>query len=216
MSIDYTEFVEAAKDQPSLQFPNEKQQANFELGVTMAIHSWDDLKTAVDNQWGGPDSAEKRDWLSGVVVDLFTQGKAVDIALIEETLLYAMVDEFDVEIEDESALIVGKKVMDYYKQCRDNEFGEIREAYEKWQQKQKESAAAGVNKVVINADPNNPDISDDDEEEDDDDDERERVPNLVETAEDAEMQDVEEKPTEPVVDDDGFELVQKKGKKNRR
>ncbi|GMM34603.1 Tsr2 protein [Saccharomycopsis crataegensis] len=208
MSIDHTELVEAPKDQKTLQFVDEKQQANFELGVSMMIHGWDDLKTAVDNQWGGPDSEEKRDWISSIIVELFTTNNAVDISLIEETLLYAMVDEFQVEIEDDSALLVSKRIFDTYKDCREKNYDNVRSLYERWLKKQEQRQ---INRVVVNEDPQNPDVSDDDDEEDVEEDEN--IPALVDG--DTEMMDIDEEPQQPIVDDDGFELVQKKGRKSR-
>ena len=100
--IDPTDYVEV--ENGTLTFENPKQQAKFELGVCMAIYKWEELTTAVDNNWGGPKSSEKRDWISGIVIDLFSESKIVDIQLIEETLLYAMVDEFDTQIDNDSAL----------------------------------------------------------------------------------------------------------------
>lgn len=37
----------------------------------MALHMWPALTLAVENQWGGPDSADKRDWFAGAVAELF-------------------------------------------------------------------------------------------------------------------------------------------------
>ena len=46
-------------------------QANFEQGVAFALHLWPALTLSVQNNWGGADSADKRDWFAGAVVDLF-------------------------------------------------------------------------------------------------------------------------------------------------
>lgn len=108
-SIDPTDYVEV--ENGTLTFSNEKEQAKFELGVCMAVYKWEELATAVENSWGGPKSAEKRDWISGIVIDLFKESHAVDIQLIEETLLYAMVDEFDVQVDNDSALEIAALVM---------------------------------------------------------------------------------------------------------
>lgn len=196
-AIDPTDYVEAAEG--SLRFSNEKQQAKFELGVCMAVYKWDELKTAVDNSWGGPNSGEKRDWLSGVVIELFDE-KVVDVQLIEETLLYAMVDEFDTEVDNDLALVVADRVMRFYREASLGKYENIDALYSQWQQKQQQK-----NTVVVATDPNNPSDEDDDEEEA----EEEEAPRLVEDS-----MDVDE-PQGPVVDDDGFELVQK-GRRRRR
>ena len=65
----------------------------------------------------------------------------------------------------------------------------------------KQALRARAQKVEISADPNNPDVSDDDDEEED-----ESAPQLVEE----DSMDVD---NGPVIDDDGFELVQRKGRR---
>ncbi|KAK6456159.1 Pre-rRNA-processing protein TSR2-domain-containing protein [Scheffersomyces xylosifermentans] len=199
-AIDPTDYVEAPEGVESLKFGDEKQQAKFELGVCMAIYKWEELNTAVENSWGGPKSGEKRDWISGIVIDLFAE-KIVDIQLIEETLLYAMVDEFDTEIDNDSALEIGALIMKFYRDVALQKYAKIDELYEKWQAKQ--SIKENVKKVHVEEDPNNPDVSDSEDDEDDED-----VPEL----QDDEME-IDEEPHGPIVDDDGFELVQKKGRR---
>lgn len=203
-SIDPTDYVEVVEGQTSLKFGNEKQQAKFELGVCMAVYKWEELNTAVDNSWGGANSADKRDWISGIVIDLFDE-TVVDIQLIEETLLYAMVDEFDTEIDNDSALEIAALVMKFYKEAALENYTNIDIAYGKWQEKQGRSQS---HKVTIGSDPNNPDVSDDESEDEDEDDSN--VPALVED----DSMEVDE-PRGPIIDDDGFEMVQKKGNRRR-
>lgn len=203
--IDPTDFIEAEEGAKSLRFGDDKQQAKFELGVCMSIYKWDELNTAVTNSWGGPNSAEKRDWMSGIVIELFDE-KIVDVQLIEETLLYAMVDEFDTEVDNDSALIIADMIVKIYRDVYLRKYDTVDQLYSKWQQKQQSSQGV-QEKIVINEDPNNPDVSDSEDEDDE-----EEAPLLV-TNEDA--MDVDEPPA-PIVDDDGFELVQKKGRRGGR
>jgi len=199
--IDPTDYVEAPEGVNSLRYGDEKQQAKFELGVCMAIYKWEELNTAVENQWGGPNSADKRDWMSAIVIELFNE-KIVDIQLIEETLLYAMVDEFDTEVDNDSALEIAALVMKFYKDVGNKLYQQIDEFYAKWQAKQGSTNPSA--KVEVAADPNNPDVSDSES----DDDEEEHVHN-------DDSMDVDH-PQEPIVDEDGFELVQSKGRRGRR
>lgn len=199
-AIDPTDFVRAEDDKTSLRFDDPQQQGKFELGVCMAVYKWDELNTAVENSWGGPNSAEKRDWLSGVVIDLFEE-KAVDNILIEETLLFAMVDEFDTEIDNDSALEIAALILRLYKECSVKKYTSVDELYEKYQQKSTSSSKR--NDIKIETDPNNPSSDEEDV------DAEEQVPQLVERIEDTHI----EEPKGPVVDDDGFELVQKKGRR---
>lgn len=205
MHIDPNEYVEAPEGVTNLKFNDTKRQAKFELGVCMAVYKWEELNTAVENSWGGPNSGEKRDWISGIVIDLFDD-KIVDIALIEETLLYAMVDEFDTEIDNDSALEIAALIFKFFKDVMVEKYDEIDQLYAKWEAKKNLKTQSAH--VVVGSDPNNP--SDDDDEEDDEEEEAENRGNIVE-----ESMDVD-KPTGPIVDDDGFEMVQRKGRGGRR
>lgn len=199
-NIDAADYVEAENGSKTLRFGDEKQQAKFELGVCMAVYKWDELNTAVENSWGGANSAEKRDWISGIVIELFEE-KLVDVGLIEETLLYAMVDEFDTEVDNDSALIISDLIMRIYRLVAQRDYALVDELYQKWTHKQ--SLKQQQNKVVVSADPNNPDASDESDDED------EEAPQLVEEND----MDMEED-NGPIIDDDGFQMVQK-GRRHR-
>ncbi|VEU20196.1 DEKNAAC101031 [Brettanomyces naardenensis] len=191
-------YLSAQPPQKTLLIPDEKKQANFELGVSMLIYKWDTLTTAVDNNWGGPQSAEKRDWLTGVVVDSFKENTEIDIIYIHELLFNAMEDEFGVIVEDESTVVIGQKVVEIYKECLEGKFDRVRAMYEHWKQRQGKE----VKKVVtVEEDQLNPDVSDDD---DDDDDDEEDIPELVE------KMDVDEEERAPEVDEDGFTVVHRR------
>ena len=47
----------------------------FEEGVGYILKSWTALKLAVEQDWGGVESAEKRDWMIDVIVDIFGKRK---------------------------------------------------------------------------------------------------------------------------------------------
>lgn len=199
-----------------LPFPTDKQDANFELGVSMIIHDWYTLTTAVDNLWGGPQSAEKRDWLSGVIVDEFRNNKEIDIIYIHEILCGVMEDEFDTVIEDESTIPVATKIVGCYKECKEGNFENVKSKYAKWLAKQESKQ-----KIVVNVmnDPLNPDISDDDN---DDANDLNNNTNLglqsgghdLDGDVDMDVDLVEDPPRrqkqEPIVDDDGFTVVTSK------
>lgn len=46
-------------------------QAAFTEGLTYVLRSWSALKLAVEQDWGGPDSEEKRDWMAETLVEYF-------------------------------------------------------------------------------------------------------------------------------------------------
>lgn len=191
-----------------LPFPTDKQDANFELGVSMVIHSWYTLTTAVDNSWGGPQSAEKRDWISAVVVEEFENNKEIDIIYIHELLSGIMEDEFDTVIEDNSTIDIGKKIVGVYKQCRDGYFDDIKTMYSKWLLKQSNNTSKIVANII--KDPLNPDISDSENEEDENGGDNDGDVEMVELVEELPQR----QKNEPIVDDDGFTVVT--NKKGRR
>lgn len=195
--------VEAPQGANNLLFKDEKQQARFELGVSMMIYKWDALDVAVENQWGGPDSAEKRDWITAIIVDLFKTEKVVETILIEETLLYAMVDEFDTNVEDDSAVFIANGIIELYKQCQALDYSTVESLYLAWQEKQKNKSNKRV--VQVKDDPLNPDVSDSEDEEDSDEEEFQDV--------DMDVDEQQQTNPEPIIDEDGFEVVQKKGRR---
>ncbi|KAH3660374.1 hypothetical protein OGAPHI_006960 [Ogataea philodendri] len=195
LELEDSGYLCALEGQKTLELADEKKQANFELGVAMLVHGWDILTTAVDNNWGGPESAEKRDWISAIVVDLFKQNKEVDIILIHETLFNAMEDEFDVLVEDHSTVHIASAVVQVYQDCLAGTFDRVQSMYQKYLQKQEYRKTHGVQKVELPSDES----GDDDDDEDED------------------MMDVEHNhdhhdhhhSREPIVDDDGFTVVTK-------
>lgn len=195
--------VEAPQGANNLLFKDEKQQARFELGVSMMIYKWDALDVAVENQWGGPDSAEKRDWITAIIVDLFKTEKVVETILIEETLLYAMVDEFDTNVEDDSAAFIANGIIELYKQCQALDYSTVESLYLAWQEKQKNKSNKRV--VQVKDDPLNPDVSDSEDEEDYNEEESQDV--------DMDVDEQQQINLEPIIDEDGFEVVQKKGRR---
>ena len=199
MQFDETDFIEAPQGKTTLKFLDDKQQARFELGVSMMVYRWDALDIAVENKWGGPDSADKRDWITGVICGAFRSEKVIDVAFIEESLLYAMVDEFDTNVEDDSALPIAAGIIELYKQIDAFDFSGVEQLYLAYQEKQNNKASQRV--IKIQEDPLNPDSSSSEDEDSDEGD--------YEMEEDI-MEEQFNLDQEPIVDDDGFELVQKK------
>ncbi|SCV02650.1 LAMI_0H01552g1_1 [Lachancea mirantina] len=203
--IDHTAFVEASKSRANLAFQNDKQQAKFELGVSMMVYKWNALEVAVVNSWGGPASAEKRDWMTAIVVDLFKNEKIVDVVLIEDTLLYAMEDEFETNVEDDSALPIAAGIIELYKQCDALDFTTVEQLYSDWKENEEKRASQRAALIIKSIEDSSSDDEDGDSDEDD-----------LENGDASEME-VDDVPAltkqEPVIDDDGFELVQKKGRR---
>ncbi|KAK4154360.1 Pre-rRNA-processing protein TSR2-domain-containing protein [Chaetomidium leptoderma] len=221
-------------------------QSTFEQGVALSLNLWPALTLAVQNNWGGPDSSDKRDWFAGAVVELFpdvsrltpaqlqsktttsttsssssqpTQPSAATAAAqngstssnavveepdqedVETVLLQVMLDEFEVNVDDDSAFEVAEQVVRMRGECLRGKFDEVDALRRRWEGKK-----GGNNKVVFKK------VEDQDEDTDwdtDDDDEEEE-----EDEGDVEMGDAPPPPRrereEPEVDADGFTTVSRK------
>lgn len=165
----------------------------------------------MQNNWGGPDSADKRDWFAGQVAESFPAFTASSITAtataddtepdaeyIEELLLQVMVDEFEVAVDDESSYDVAMEIIRLRGQCRTGNFEEVDRLLERW------TARKGQKVVMKKAEDEEQDTDWDDTDgsgdEDGDDEEMSEAPALVEKKEKA----------EPEVDEDGFTKVTRK------
>ncbi|RDA88051.1 hypothetical protein CP532_5298 [Ophiocordyceps camponoti-leonardi (nom. inval.)] len=123
----------SAPSQPQALPSAATRQTNFEQAVAYALHLWPALTLAVHNGWGGAASSDKRDWFAGAIVDLFpafaetvtTQPDEPDVEDVEEVLLQVMADEFDVDVDDESAADVARVIVDARVQCALGQFGPV-------------------------------------------------------------------------------------------
>lgn len=183
-----------------LTFTDKKTQGRFELGVCMAVHGWDNLQTAVDAQWGGADSAEKRDWLVGSIVEMFDESY-LECEDIEDRLVGVMEDEFGTVLEDDSGLPVAAQIIALYRECQKGDFSTVDSLFKAFQDKEEKKKAGLITAKKIEVEDDASEYSDTDDEE-------------PSKSEDVEME--ESAPQGPIVDDDGFELVQKKGKGKKR
>lgn len=208
--------------------PAATAQSNFEQAVALTLHTWPALTLAVQNSWGGESSDDKRDWFAGAIVELFApferlvNGVAAprqtpdsdyeepDIEYVEEFLLNVMIDEFEVNVDDDSGFDVAKQIITFRSDFARGRFDALGELQTKWQsrkgKKVQAQAAAGQD------DDDDSDSSDDDEEGPYTGDWADDVPD----SQDVEMEDApqlvaasKEKP-QPEVDDDGFTMVTRK------
>ncbi|KJZ78472.1 hypothetical protein HIM_01863 [Hirsutella minnesotensis 3608] len=197
------------------------RQSNFEQAVAYALHLWPALTLSVQNNWGGPDSADKRDWFAGAIVDLFPEfldapeGQAQkpkqpaepDMEDVETVLLQVMIDEFEVNVDDDSGTEVASQIMRARTQCALGQFDEVDALRERFQNRHG-SKVDHMFKQAEDADQDTDwetDGSDDDDEDD-------------AGGADVDMNDApplapvpKEKPA-PQVDEDGFTMVTKKKK----
>lgn len=180
----------------------------------------------MQNNWGGPDSSDKRDWLAGVIVDLFPS--FVDIAAaasvssqsnntqpqstklpeepitedIEETLLQVMFDEFEANVDDQSEAEVADRIMKCRTQCAAGNFTLVEELRARW-------LDTKGKKVVAQAAADPDQDTDWEGGSDDDDDESSNADVDMDDAPALVSVTPKEKP-QPEVDEDGFEKVSRR------
>jgi pre-rRNA-processing protein TSR2 len=198
---------------------------------------------AVQNNWGGPDSADKRDWFAGAVVDLFpdvsrltpaqlqqktttqqnqpqqqtqqpqaqsaqngtgTTTEEPDQEDVEAVLLQVMLDEFEVNVDDESAFEVAEQVVRLRGECLRGKLDGVDALRRRWEGKK-------GNKVVFKkAEDQDGDETDWDTDDDDEDGEEGESGEDVEMGEAPPPAPPRREKEEPEVDEDGFTKVSRK------
>lgn len=208
-----TDFKHSTETDPILLA---ERQSEFEQAVAYALHLWPALTLSVQNGWGGPDSADKRDWFAGAVADLFPEytdtppknGKVPedpDLEEVETVLLQIMVDEFEVNVDDDSGTEVAGNILRARASCTLGTFDEVKALRTRWLNR-KGTKVEGLFKKAEDADQDTDWESDEDDSEDYEgsaDVEMDEAPPLVAVP--------KEKP-QPQVDEDGFTMVTKKKK----
>ncbi|KAK7408731.1 rRNA accumulation-related protein [Neonectria punicea] len=200
-----------ASSEPAQLPPAATRQSNFEQAVAYALHLWPALSLSVQNNWGGPDSGDKRDWFAGAIVELFPEfvdtppAKAPvepDLEDVETVLLQVMVDEFEVNVDDDSAMEVATNILKARQGCALGLFDDVEALRTRWSNLK----GAKVEQLFKKAEDADQDTDWESDDSDDDDEgaggadvEMDEAPPLV-----------PKQKEEPQVDDDGFTMVTKK------
>mmetsp|Transcript_18993 Transcript_18993/g.44490 ORF Transcript_18993/g.44490 Transcript_18993/m.44490 type:complete len:227 (-) Transcript_18993:54-734(-) len=93
---------------------------DFQAGVTATLRSWSALKTAVEQEWGGSDSAAKAEDLRHNIFTFFdgsSPNPKMKLEELEDNLLGFMEDEFGVVLEDRSEIEVADLIWCMYEKC---------------------------------------------------------------------------------------------------
>ncbi|KAF2027110.1 hypothetical protein EK21DRAFT_115112 [Setomelanomma holmii] len=178
-------------------------QDKFDLGIWHALFNWANLTVAVQNQWGGPDSSDKRDWLAGQISDLFANEPSTDSEDVEVMLLQVLEDEFGVRVEDETEVSVAREIMLIRKELGEGRTDTVDRLQKKWESRKGKEVDTGSVNVKESSQDADWDSVDEESDEEDEDVEMGDAPALV--------------PARfmpgPEVDEDGFTKVV--GKKKR-
>jgi pre-rRNA-processing protein TSR2 len=184
-------------------------QLHFARAVLARLAVWPVLRVAIESSWGGPESKQKRSWMAGEVIDAFENASSPssepDETYIEEMLLQMIADEFDCMVEDLSGEEVAADIIKLWK---DTKTGAIGSSMMLWEEKERKIAGKKLEFTLAKKGDDTDWVEDDEEGSSDD----------GEEVEDASM-DIDDVPTlvehrtrEPTVDEEGFTLVQNKGK----
>lgn len=174
----------------------EQLETAFDNSIWYLISLWPAMRAALENNWGGPDSSDKRDWFAGAVSDLLASHPDEGQEYLEDFLVQVMGDEFECNVEDESeAAVAGDILKVRSRLLAERNLQAAQEVEQRWRNR----GSMKHDKVVVQ------EIDQDADEEEfegfGDDDEMEDAPPLV---------SVQRAPKEkviPEVDDDGFTKV---------
>ncbi|KPV77306.1 uncharacterized protein RHOBADRAFT_33490 [Rhodotorula graminis WP1] len=185
------------QQQPPVAPAEERALALFARSALDLFDMWPALRLAISHGWGG-DGKEGKTAIAEDVVDLLMeQGIPLPAADdVAATLLHVVGNEFDVDLEDGSEVLVARDLVALWRECLGRDRGGARfEARREGGGDEDESSDEGSEFDESGSDDEMDGIE-----------EEEHAPQLVET-----------RPREePVVDEDGFELVQTKKKGGRR
>jgi pre-rRNA-processing protein TSR2 len=180
---------------------SEELQEKFDLGIWYALFNWPTLTVAIQNQWGGPDSSEKRDWLAGAISEQFDSDPLTEAEDVEVMLLQVLEDEFGTRVEDQTEVAVAAEIMKIRKETGEGSTATVDALAAKWKARQgKEVATGSVNVRESNQEGEWDSV--DEESDEDEDVDMDDAPALV---------PAQPKPkAEPEVDEDGFTKVPSK------
>ncbi|PVI00988.1 pre-rRNA-processing protein TSR2 [Periconia macrospinosa] len=178
-------------------------EAKFDLGIWHALFNWQILTVAIQNQWGGPDSADKRDWLAGQISELFANDAATEAEDVEVMLLQVLEDEYGVRLEDETEVAVAREIMTIRKELGEGNTETVDRLQAKWEARKGKEVSTGNVQVKEGNQDAEWDSVDEETDEEDGDVEMGDAPTLVAA---------KPKPA-PEVDEDGFtKVVGKRGR----
>jgi len=203
----------------------------FARGVLAILDLWPALTIAVREEWGGPESADKKTWIASTIIDEFesrasyipstTSSGPSDVADpttandpplehddLADLVNQMMSDEFESNIEDGSIDAVAADIVRLWRDILQPATGALPSTVvDALERKAAEVKGKGV-QATKGAGLQNENGEEDSDSEWDDESE-----DGMEVDEAPQLAPVERERVEPVVDDDGFTLVQPKTKK---
>jgi pre-rRNA-processing protein TSR2 len=185
----------------------------IDLHIALALWAWPALSFACANAFGGsPEiAAAKREWLAGAISEMLTSTprQLRDAADVEEVLLQALNDEFEVVVDDGSAEETAQAIWKGCELLATGNIAELQSRYQSYLEKEKSGKKASTGFVRGKDDEGEETDWDEDEDDDefngfsDDDVEMGEAPQSV----------TRKEKVVPEVDEDGFTTVVSKKKR---
>ncbi|KAK9830416.1 hypothetical protein WJX72_011646 [[Myrmecia] bisecta] len=167
----------------------------FEEGVSLVLERWTALCLAIDQEWGGANSKQKAQQLYADILNWFYSNKEHYADDLEVDLEEILLSDFNCETEDGSPLEVAKQLVQFHRECLQGDFSLI----ERLRRIPPAIASACVRERV-DRDGTVLDEEGGSANREDDDMDMDQAPPAIPL-----------EPKGPIIDEDGFELVQPKG-----
>lgn len=185
-------------------------QLFFARAVIARLAVWPVLRVAVESSWGGPESKQKRSWMAGEIIDAFENNSSPssepDETYIEEMLLQMIADEYDCMVEDLSGEDVAADIIKLWK---DTKIGAIEGSMMLWEEKERKMGGKKIEFTLAKKGDDTDWVDDNDNSSSEDGEEGDENVSM----------EVDEAPTlvdrrakETIIDEEGFTVVQSKGK----
>ncbi|KAI9149866.1 rRNA accumulation- protein [Blastocladiella emersonii ATCC 22665] len=173
-------------------------------GVTLLLSNWFALRTAVEQGWGGHESEDKAKWFMNTVAEyLVDEGHKIDVDDIADVLDDVMSEEFKTILEDNSGYEMGKVLYLMYKDCAAGNYARVDALRKQFPNTRLPTASRAAQ-----ADSDSDDSGSDGEDE--------PAPLTAPPAGEDGMQvdgtEAEPQRRGPVVDEDGFQMVGRRGR----
>lgn len=207
----------------------------FARGLLAILDLWPALTIAVREEWGGPESADKKTWIASTIIDEFESRASylpseptvadpatandppLDYDDLADMVNQMMSDEFEANIEDGSIDAVASDIVRLWRDILSPPSGQqptsIVDALER---KAAEIKGKGVQATKGAGLQMVDDDSDSDWDDEEDEAEGAGGTDAMQVDEAPQLVPRERERQEPVVDDDGFTMVQPKSKKSGR
>ncbi|KAJ3072178.1 rRNA accumulation- protein [Rhizoclosmatium sp. JEL0117] len=195
-------------------FVSQQHMDLFKESIHYVFLRWTALQLAIEHGMGGTSTLSKVAMLGDYIVDFFSQnGLRIDPTDLEENLIDFFAESFQVELEDGSAPQISKLICQLFREIGSGDMTGFNKAREL--ASRVTGAASQSRRVRAEGEEDDDDDSDDDSED--------GMSNYGEAsgsgaAGDMEMDEAPSTPAprqEPIIDEDGFELVQQKGRRRR-